>query len=560
MMTKSKSQYDVIIVGAGSAGCVVANRLSEGGTRSVLLLEAGPKDGSVILRMPAAMGLPLISTKFNWGFISEPIPGLDGRTSEQHRGRVLGGSSAINGMVFVRGNARDFDAWEDLGLTGWSFRDCLPYFKSIETYDLGSDQYRGRTGPLKVTRSKAQNPLYEAFLAAGRQFGLTVNDDVNGAEQEGVFKAQATIHGGVRQSTAATFLDPVLGRDNLRIETGATVLSLTVSGNRVSGVTYRRDGETRLVEAGDVILCAGAYGTPQLLMLSGIGDTVELRKQGIPGRIGLPGVGLNLQDHVAVPCQFETRKSVSPTRKLSKRGRVLVGAHWMLTKGGLGASNYFEVGAFFRSNDSVPYANIQHEFFPMIAGFDHGAESMRDGFQYFTSIMRPKSRGRVRLRSDNPDATPIIELNLLGECEDLRELIEGVRMTKEMVRQSAWDELRGGPFDDDGANGAGPEMERWVRSKAGSGYHPVGTCRMGHDDLAVTDGSGKVHGIENLRVIDGSLMPQLVTGNTNAPIIMMAEKLSHEFLGIEPPGARAAVSRNASHPTNGTPANHTRTV
>ena len=530
-MAADKSQYDVVIVGAGSAGCVVANRLSASGTRSVLLLEAGPRDGSIILRMPAAMGLPLASTKFNWGFISEPMPGLGGRTSEQHRGRVLGGSSAINGMAFVRGNARDFDAWADLGLSGWSYRDCLPYFKSMETYDLGSDEYRGRNGPLKVTRSKALNPLYEAFLAAGRQYGLAANDDVNGAEQEGVFKAQATIHGGVRQSSAAAFLDPVLQRKNLRVETGATVMALTIGGNSVNGVTYRRGGETRSVEAGEVILCAGAYGTPQLLMLSGIGDTAELRKHGIAGRVGLPGVGLNLQDHVAVPSRYETRKSVSPTRRLSKHGRVLVGARWMLAKDGLGASNYFEVGAFFRSNDNVAYPNIQHEFCPMIVGFDPGIDSMRDGFQYFASIMRPRSRGRVRLRSADPAAPPIIDLNLLGEREDLLELVEGVKMTREMVRQPAWDELRAGPSDDDeGADGDGPDVERWVRAKAGTGYHPVGTCRMGHDDLAVTDGSGKVHGIERLRIIDGSLMPRLVTGNTNAPIIMMAEKLSHELL------------------------------
>jgi choline dehydrogenase len=530
-MATDKSQYDVVIVGAGSAGCVVANRLSASGTRSVLLLEAGPRDGSIILRMPAAMGLPLAGTKFNWGFVSEPMPGLGGRTSEQHRGRVLGGSSAINGMAFVRGNARDFDAWADLGLSGWSYRDCLPYFKSMETYDLGSDEYRGRNGPLKVTRSKALNPLYEAFLAAGCQYGLAANEDVNGAEQEGVFKAQATIHGGVRQSSAAAFLDPVLQRKNLKVETGATAMALAIGGNAVNGVTYRRGGETRTVEAGEVILCAGAYGTPQLLMLSGIGDTTELRKHGIAGRVGLPGVGLNLQDHVAVPSRYETRKSVSPTRRLSKQGRVLVGARWMLTKDGLGASNYFEVGAFFRSNDNVAYANIQHEFCPMIVGFDPGIDSMRDGFQYFTSIMRPRSRGRVRLRSADPAAPPIIDLNLLGEREDLLELVEGVKMTREMVRQPAWDQLRAGPSDDDeGADGVGPEMERWVRAKAGTGYHPVGTCRMGHDDLAVTDGSGKVHGIERLRIIDGSLMPRLVTGNTNAPIIMMAEKLSHELL------------------------------
>ena len=546
-MTEAGSKYDVVIVGAGSAGCVVANRLSSDGSRSVLLLEAGPRDGSIVLQMPAAMGLPLIGTKYNWGFSSEPMPGLGGRDSLQHRGRVLGGSSSINGMVFVRGNTRDFDAWADLGLTEWSYRDCLPYFKRMESYDRGDSTYRGRNGPLKVSQSKADNPLYEAFLAAGQQFGLPLNDDVNGAEQAGVGKTQATIHGGTRQSTAAAFLRPALHRKNLRIETGATVLGVNLGGNRATGVTYRLNGETRSVEAREVILCAGAYGTPQILMLSGIGDATALRRHGIACRVGLPGVGLNLQDHVAVPLQYETRRSVSPTRQLSRVGRLFVGARWVLTRSGLGTSNYFEVGAFFRSSDGTDYVNIQHEFCPMIAGFDHGVESMRDGFQYFTSIMRPKSRGRVSLRSADPAAAPVIDLNLLGEHDDLLEIIDGLRLTKEMVRQSAWDDLRSKAVEDDGNGGDGPAMAQWVRARAGTGYHPVGTCRMGHDDLAVTDGAGKVHGVENLRVIDASLMPQIVTGNTNAPIIMMAEKLSDQFLGLKLPVAAVASGGRPAH-------------
>jgi choline dehydrogenase len=526
-MTKpQRKTYDYIVVGAGSAGCVVASRLSEVPGLRVLLLEAGPSDRSVILSMPAALGLPLESTKFNWAFKSEPEPGLDGRISDQHRGRVLGGSSSINGMVFVRGNPHDFDGWAAQGLPNWSYKDCLPYFKKMETFEKGGNEYRGGDGPLHVHRCKAESPLYHAFLQAAQDYGLKFNEDQNGADQEGVNIAQATTSGGVRESTARAYLHRPGIRSNLTVETGALVNKVQVSGNRATGIEYIRNSETFVAEAErEVILCAGAFGSPQLLMLSGIGDSEHLKAHGISVRQHLPGVGSGLQDHVAVPIQFTTRKSVSPTRELSKLGRLVTGARWILTKGGLGGSNYFEVGAFFRGNDTVPYANLQHEFFPMIGEFYRGEARVMDGFQYFTSVMRPKSRGTVRLKSADPKVAPEIRLNFLTASQDMTEMKQGVRRTLEMIHQKGWDELRGNIVSPDVEPSDDKALEGWIRANAGTGYHAVSTCRMGKDAMAVTNGEGLVHGVAGLRIIDASLMPTLVTGNTNASTIMMAEKL-----------------------------------
>ncbi len=543
-MSARNKTYDYIVVGAGSAGCVVANRLTEDGSRSVLLLEAGPRDGSIIMRMPAALGLPLESTKYNWGYKSEPEPGLNGQVSDQHRGRVLGGSSSINGMVFVRGNPLDYEGWAAQGLPGWSYAHVLPYFKKMETYEKGPNEYRGGSGPLHVHQCKAENPLYQAFLGAGQDFGLNLNPDQNGGRQEGVNVAQATTRNGSRESTAVAYLRPAEKRRNLTVVTGATVTRLVLDGTAVTGVQFETNGGLQTAHADkEVVLSAGAFDTPKILMLSGIGDADDLKAHGIKAAVHLRGVGKDLQDHVAVAIQYTTTKAVSPTKRLSKLGRPFVGAQWILTKGGLGASNYFEVGAFFRGNDSVAYPNIQHEFFPMIGEFYRGEARVLDGFQYFTSVMRPKSRGKVSLRSANPKDTPKIEIGFLTQDADLKEMIEGVRKTREIIRQKSWDPLRGREVTPSSEISSDKDLAAWIRQNAGTGYHAVATCRMGVDEDAVTDENGLVRGVSKLRIADASLMPALTTGNTNAPTIMIGEKIADAILGRQLPPSNAPILR-----------------
>ncbi|MGW7771507.1 choline dehydrogenase [Pseudomonas machongensis] len=529
----SKSEFDYVVVGAGSAGCVVANRLSADGKTRVLLLEAGPSHNSVILKMPAALGLPLENTRFNWGFKSEPEPGLNGNRSDQHRGRVLGGSSSINGMVFVRGNPLDFDGWAAASLPNWSYSHCLPYFKKMETFEGGADQFRGGAGPLHVHKCKADNPLYQAFLGAGQDFGLRLNSDQNGERQEGVNVAQASTYKGERWSTARGYLDSAKDRNNLVVKSGAFVTGLEFSGKTAVGVKYEINGVEQITHVSrEVILSAGAFGSPQLLLLAGIGDQDDLKTLGIDVRHHLPGVGKGLQDHVAVAIQYSTPKQgVSPTRELSPLGRLFVGARWLATHGGLGGSNYFEVGAFFRGNDNVEYANLQHEFFPMVGEFYRGKARITPGFQYFTSVMRPESRGSVTLASKDPKAAPIIRLNFLTAPGDMEQLREGVRKTRAIIAQRSWNELRGEEISPGKNIQSDAELDDWIRNNAGTGYHACSTCRMGVDPMSVVDQDGRVHGIERLRVVDASVFPALTTGNTNAPTIMLAEKLSDHILG-----------------------------
>ncbi|GBR52427.1 choline dehydrogenase [Neokomagataea thailandica NBRC 106555] len=519
--------YDYIIIGAGSAGCVVANRLTEDGSKTVLLLEAGPPNGSIILKMPAALGLPLMSKKYNWGFVSEPNPGLLGNTSEQHRGKVLGGTSSINGMVFVRGHRKDFDHWAENGLPDWSYEHCLPYFKKMENYQGGNSDYRGVSGPLNVQKSKAEGPLYQAFLEAGQEFGLKFNRDPNAQEQEGVNIAQASIRNGKRESAATAFLAPALKRSNLTVCTGAHVKKIIFSGKTAIGVIYRTKEEELISYAEkEIILSAGAFGSPHLLMLSGVGDHTHLKEHDIKTVVHLPGVGRNLQDHVSVAIQYMATKPVSPVKELSEYGRYWTGAKWALTKKGLGASNYFEVGAFFKGDNNVQYNNIQHEFFPLIGELYRGDIHIKNGFQYFTSILRPESRGHVSLKSGNPFDSPKIDMNFLSEQSDVDQLVGGIIKTREIIAQRAWDGLRGEETTPSGQVSTASDLERWVRGNAGTNYHAVGTCKMGSDALSVTNTNGEVRGVSHLRVVDASIMPSIVSGNTNAATIMIAEKIS----------------------------------
>lgn len=449
------------------------------------------------------------------------------------RGKLLGGSSSINGMVFVRGNAKDFDGWAEAGLNEWSYDKVLPYFKKMEDFDGGPDEYRAAGGPLRITTSQAKGRIFEAYLEAGRQYGLAYNPDYNGRVQEGVHKYQATIDAGTRGSTDHAYLRTAAGRDNLQIMTNAVATRIVFDGNAATGVKLDVGGKTVNVTARqEVILSAGAYQSPHLLMHSGIGDADHLREIGIDLVVHLPGVGQNLQDHPCVALGYTSRvKGVSPAVGMSLFRKAKIGAEWLFRKQGLGTSNFWETGAFFKSSDTAGYADIQHEFIPMIGDFTHGSQELGDGFLYQVCLMRPRSRGRLRLASANPKAAPDIFHNYLSHPDDLRDLREGVRRTEDMIAQPAWDSIRSSEWGTYRAGMTDDELESWIRHTASTQYHPCGTCAMGSDELAVTDQQGRVRGVNRLRVIDASILPAETSGNLNGPTIMAAEKLSDDVLG-----------------------------
>ncbi|MBS0563279.1 MAG: choline dehydrogenase [Proteobacteria bacterium] len=526
-MPAHSDSFDYVIIGAGSAGCVLANRLTEDPAVTVCLLEAGPSERSLFISMPAALTFPIESDIYNWKFESEPEPALHGRTIGQARGRCLGGSSSINGMVYVRGNPRDYDQWASLGVEGWSFQDCLPYFIKMESFEGGRDPLRGGTGPLSVTRSAARHPFYDAFLQAGEQFGLRNAGDYNSGDQEGVHVTQATIRDGVRCSTALAYLRPAMKRPNLTVRTGCLVEKIAFSGTRAEGVAYRRAGRAETARAGrEVILSAGTIGSPHILMLSGVGEAAHLKDHGIPLVADLPGVGRNLQDHVVASLRFRSNGADAINRKLAGLGRVRLGLEWLLFKKGLGATSFFEVGAFFDGGSGTDYFNLQHEFLPFLADFQSGKVALGDGFQYFLSQMRPHSRGSIRLKSANPAAKPALSFNYFDDRRDMVEMIDGVRKTLEIASQSAWGKYCTGQLDDVRRTSTDAEIEAFIRNVANTEHHPVGTCRMGVDGDAVTDAAGRVHGLDGLRVVDGSILPKIPSANVNAPIIMAAEKIA----------------------------------
>lgn len=526
-MTCKTAEFDYVIVGAGSAGCVLANRLTEDAGKSVCLVEAGPEDDSIIIRMPAALTFPIESDIYNWKFESEPELQLNGRSIGQARGRCLGGSSSINGMVFVRGSEKDYDGWRDFGIEGWDFKDCLPFFKKMESFEGGRNPMRGGEGPLSITRSKAAHPLYQTFLEAGQQFGLRDAGDYNSGNQEGVHVTQATIRDGVRCSTSLAYLIPAKARPNLTILTNCLVEKVEFEGTTAVGILVRQGGQSRVIRAArEVILSAGTVGSPHLLMLSGIGERQHLADHGIAAIVDLPGVGRDLQDHVVAPLRFSASKDVSIRRQLNLLGRLKLGVEWLLLKTGLGATNFFEVGAFFKSSDDVPYFNMQHEFLPFLADFQSGKVNIADGYQYFVSQMRPYSRGRISLKSADPSDKPAIRFNYLSDERDVTEMVDGIRKTLMMASQPAWESFGGKSLDHIDPKAKDADIAAWLKSVANTEHHPTSTCRMGTDEMSVTDSLGLVHELQNLRIVDGSILPRVPSANINAPIIMTAEKIA----------------------------------
>src|SRR6266702_2238498 len=540
-----REQYDFIIIGGGSAGCALASRLSADPASRVLVLEAGRPDyrWDVFIHMPAALTFPIGSRFYDWGYRSEPEPHFHGRRVYHARGKVLGGSSSINGMIFQRGNPMDYQRWAaDPGMAAWDYAHCLPYFKRMENCLAGGDEFRGSDGPLVLERGPAASPLFRAFFEAVQQAGYPLTDDVNGYRQEGFAAFDRNVHRGRRLSAARAYLHPVLGRANLDVITRAFVTKILFSGKRATGVEFRRgNAAVRQASAGEIILSGGAINSPQLLQLSGVGDAGLLSSLGIDVVADLPGVGENLQDHLEVYVQFASKLPVSVAPALKWRNRPMVGAKWLFGRTGPGATNHFEGGGFARSNDDVLYPNLMFHFLPIAIRYDGSSPAGGHGYQVHIGPMYSDSRGTCKITSIDPGVHPALRFNYVSTPTDRREWVEAIGVARKILTQPAFDDFSAGELSPGPSVQTDEEVLAWVARDAETALHPSCTAKMGTDAMAVTDpASLRVHGLQGLRVVDASVMPYVTNGNIYAPVMMTAEKAADLILGNTPLPAEPA--------------------